>query len=109
MMRGLHVPLALAACLIAVLLWAFPGRAELVMCQPLSRLEAALALYGERRIGHGVSAGGQVVALYASARGSWTLVTIQAAPGPDPRACPAAAGEGWERVAPADRKKGLEG
>ena len=65
-------------------------------CGPRADVMAVLGgKFSETRRGMGLAGPAQVVELFASASGSWTVtVTL-----PDGRTCLLASGEGWEAVA----------
>lgn len=64
-----------------------------------ARAEVAASLernHGERPVAMGLSEGGAVIEVFASARGSFTIVITR----PGGPACLMAAGEGWEHLPP---------
>lgn len=70
---------------------ASPARAQ-APCEERDKIVSALAQqFAEQAVGAGITPGGQVLELFASANGSWTL--LLSAPGG--RSCMIAAGEAW--------------
>jgi hypothetical protein len=86
----------------ALLLVALSGATAPIAPEPFPSCQTSIAAmgdilharYGESIIGAGETPS-EMVAVYVSERGTWTLVIIA----PDGRACVGAAGEGW-RFAP---------
>ena len=94
MKRPAPAALALAASLLTVTGSAQPAP----LCGPYEALARRLeARYGERPAARGLAGQGALVEVFAARDGStWTLLVIA----PDGRACAAAAGENWRRLAP---------
>ena len=64
-------------------------------CGPREQLVKLLAdQYKEDPVGMGLSQPGQVLEVFASSNGSWTMVMTM----PDGKACMIAAGDNWEMV-----------
>ena len=64
-------------------------------CGPREQLVKLLASqYKEDPVGMGLSQPGQVLEVFASSNGSWTMVMTM----PDGKACMIAAGDNWEMV-----------
>jgi hypothetical protein len=86
------VPVAATAALAA--LYASPASAQ-TACGPREQLVKLLAdQYKEDPIGIGLAQPGQVLEVFASSNGSWTMVMTM----PDGKACMIAAGDNWEMV-----------
>jgi hypothetical protein len=92
MIRSSLVPLAALAALTAVA--TSPASAQSA-CGPREQLVKLLAdQYKEDPVGMGLSQPGQVLEVFASSNGSWTMVMTM----PDGKACMIAAGDNWEMV-----------
>ena len=64
-------------------------------CGPREQLVKLLSdQYKEESVGMGLSQPGQVLEVFASSNGSWTMVMTM----PDGKACMIAAGDNWEMV-----------
>jgi hypothetical protein len=76
---------------------AFPAAAQM-MCAERSEIARELkSRYTEQAVAFGITADGQVMELFSSPRGSWTmLVTF-----PDGRSCLVSHGEDWQKLPPA--------
>jgi len=87
---------ALPIAFIALMALGAPAEAQEAVCAPAAQIAQAL-LHGhqETPAGLGVDAGGNLMVLYVSPEGSFTLVIE----GPDGMACLAASGEGWTDLA----------
>jgi hypothetical protein len=69
-----------------------PAQAQLV-CDGHDDLAAWLAeTFREQRVGYGVAGTAMIVELFASPRGTWTMLLTDV----NGRSCIVAAGEGWE-------------
>ncbi len=92
MIRSSLVPLAALAALATVA--TSPASAQSA-CGPREQLVKLLAdQYKEDPVGMGLSQPGQVLEVFASSNGSWTMVMTM----PDGKACMIAAGDNWEMV-----------
>jgi hypothetical protein len=92
MIRSSLAPLAALAALTAI--GTFPASAQSA-CGPREQLVKILAdQYKEDPVGMGLSQPGQVLEVFASSNGSWTMVMTM----PDGKACMIAAGDNWEMV-----------
>ena len=92
MVRSSLAPLAALAALAAAA--ASPASAQSA-CGPREQLVKLLASqYKEDPVGMGLSQPGQVLEVFASSNGSWTMVMTM----PDGKACMIAAGDHWEMV-----------
>ena len=92
MIRSSLVPLAALAALVTVA--TSPASAQSA-CGPREQLVKLLAdQYKEDPVGMGLSQPGQVLEVFASSNGSWTMVMTM----PDGKACMIAAGDNWEMV-----------
>ena len=90
-MKALHM--LLIAALMAL---GSAAEAQETYCAPADQIaQALLNGHQERPAGLGVAAGGNLMVLYVSPEGSFTVVIE----GPDGVACLAASGEGWEMLA----------
>ena len=89
-MRALHM------LLIAALMALAPAaEAQEAACFPAPQIaQALLNGHQETPTGLGVAAGGNLMVLYTSPGGSWTVVVEN----PSGMACLAASGEGWQAV-----------
>ena len=91
MIRHSLAPLALLG---AVAL-ATPATSAQTSCGPREQLVKLLAdQYKEDPVGMGLAQPGQVLEVFASSNGSWTMVMTM----PDGKACMIAAGDNWEMV-----------
>ena len=89
MRKGL---IALSAGLGALVLAGEPAAAE-VRCGPRAEVIEMLGeRYAETRRGIGVAGSTQVLEVYASDEGSWTVLVTD----PEGRTCLVASGQGWE-------------
>ncbi|MBF9197614.1 hypothetical protein [Microvirga terrestris] len=92
MIRSSLAPLGALAALTAIA--ASPASAQSV-CGPREHLVKLLAdHYKEDPVGMGLSQPGQILEVFASSNGSWTMVMTM----PDGKACMIAAGDSWEMV-----------
>ena len=92
MIRHTLVPIAALAALTAFT--ASSANAQ-TACGPREQLVKLLAdQYKEDPVGMGLSQPGQVLEVFASSNGSWTMVMTM----PDGKACMIAAGDNWEMV-----------
>ncbi|MCC2650023.1 MAG: hypothetical protein K0R61_2624 [Microvirga sp.] len=92
MIRSSLTPLAALAVLTAI--GTSPASAQSA-CGPREQLVKLLAdQYKEDPVGMGLSQPGQILEVFASSNGSWTMVMTM----PDGRACLIAAGDNWEMV-----------
>ncbi|MBJ6126109.1 hypothetical protein [Microvirga splendida] len=92
MIRSSLAPLAALAALAAAA--ASPASAQSA-CGPREQLAKLLSdRYKEDPVGMGLSQPGQVLEVFASSNGSWTMVMTM----PDGKACMIAAGENWEMM-----------
>jgi hypothetical protein len=92
MVRSSLAPIAALAALAAI--GASPASAQSA-CGPREQLVNLLAdQYNEDPVGIGLSQPGQVLEVFASSNGSWTMVMTM----PDGKACMIAAGDNWEMV-----------
>lgn len=92
MIRSSLTPLAALAVLTAI--GTSPASAQSA-CGPREQLVKLLAdQYKEDPVGIGLSQPGQILEVFASSNGSWTMVMTM----PDGRACLIAAGDNWEMV-----------
>jgi hypothetical protein len=92
MIRFSLAPLAAVAVLAAA--GSSPAIAQSA-CGPREQLVKLLAdQYKEDPVGMGLSQPGQVLEVFASSNGSWTMVMTL----PDGKACMIAAGDNWEMV-----------
>ena len=92
MIRSSLTPLAALAALTAI--GTSPASAQSA-CGPREQLVRLLAdQYKEDPVGIGLSQPGQVLEVFASSTGSWTMVMTM----PDGKACMIAAGDNWEMV-----------
>ncbi len=92
MVRSSLAPLAALAALTAAA--ASPASAQSA-CGPREQLVKLLAdQYKEDPVGMGLAQPGQVLEVFASSSGSWTMVITL----PDGKACMIAAGDNWEMV-----------
>ncbi|MCD6070324.1 MAG: hypothetical protein K0S42_840 [Microvirga sp.] len=92
MIRSSLTPLAALAVLTAI--GTSPASAQSA-CGPGEQLVKLLAdQYKEDPVGMGLSQPGQILEVFASSNGSWTMVMTM----PDGRACLIAAGDNWEMV-----------
>ena len=84
------ISIALAAAAMAVI--AAPAQAQL-FCDGRDDLAAWLAeAFHEQRVGYGLAGTTLIVEVFASARGTWTMLMTDVSG----RSCIVAAGEGWE-------------
>ena len=92
MIRTRLVPFAILGAIIA--LGSTPASAQ-SSCGPREQLVKMLAdQYKEDPVGMGLAQPGQVIEVFASTNGSWTMVMTM----PDGKACLIAAGDNWEMV-----------
>jgi hypothetical protein len=92
MIRTPLVPFAILGTIIA--LGSTPASAQ-SSCGPREQLVKMLAdQYKEDPVGMGLAQPGQVIEVFASSNGSWTMVMTM----PDGKACLIAAGDNWEMV-----------
>ena len=92
MIRSSLTPLAALAVVTAI--GTSPASAQSA-CGPREQLVKLLAdQYKEDPVGMGLSQPGQILEVFASSNGSWTMVMTM----PDGRACLIAAGDNWEMV-----------
>jgi hypothetical protein len=85
----------LIALITTVLLLSSHARAQEAACFPAAQIaQALLNGHQETPTGLGVAAGGNLMVLYTSPEGSWTVVVEN----PSGIACLAASGEGWQAV-----------
>ena len=85
-------PIIAALCLLAT-----PAHA--IDCAPLQEVIAALASgYGEYEVARAMEDRGPMVQVYASAKGTWTMIMVT----PDGRACFLASGDRWMQLAQGD-------
>ena len=92
MIRTRLAPFAILGAIIA--LGSTPASAQ-SSCGPREQLVKMLAdQYKEDPVGMGLAQLGQVIEVFASANGSWTMVMTM----PDGKACLIAAGDNWEMV-----------
>jgi hypothetical protein len=92
MIRSSLAPLAAVAALMAI--GTSPASAQSA-CGPREQLVKILVdQYKEDPVGIGLSQPGQVLEVFASSTGSWTMVMTM----PDGKACMIAAGDNWEMV-----------
>ncbi|MFL4994461.1 MAG: hypothetical protein ACJ8DV_24665 [Microvirga sp.] len=92
MIRTPLVPFAILGAIIA--LGGTPASAQ-SSCGPREQLVKMLAdQYKEDPVGMGLAQPGQVIEVFASTNGSWTMVMTM----PDGKACLIAAGDNWEIV-----------
>jgi hypothetical protein len=92
MIRTPLVPFAILGAIIA--LGSTPASAQ-SSCGPREQLVKMLAdQYKEDPVGMGLAQPGQVIEVFASSNGSWTMVMTM----PDGKACLIAAGDNWEIV-----------
>jgi len=91
----IRTPLILFAILGAIIaLGSTPASAQ-SSCGPREQLVKMLAdQYKEDPVGMGLAQPGQVIEVFASSNGSWTMVMTM----PDGKACLIAAGDNWEMV-----------
>ena len=88
-------PLASVAILGALLTYASAPAVAQTSCGPREQLVKLLAdQYKEDPVGMGLAQPGQVIEVFASSNGSWTMVMTM----PDGKACLIAAGDNWEMV-----------
>lgn len=92
----IHRPLAALSVLGCSLLVAPSAFAQVrASCGPRSELVKLLAdQYKENPVGIGLAQPGQVIEVFASQAGTWTMVMTM----PDGKACLIAAGNNWEMV-----------
>jgi hypothetical protein len=89
-------PLASFAVLGAIIACAITPAGAQSSCGPREQLVKVLAdQYKEDPVGIGLAQPGQVLEVFASSNGSWTMVMTM----PDGKACLIAAGDNWEMVA----------
>ena len=92
MIRNPLVPFAVLGAIIAF--GSTPAAAQ-SSCGPREQLVKLLAdQYKEDPVGIGLAQPGQVLEVFASPNGSWTMVLTM----PDGKACLIAAGDNWEMV-----------
>jgi hypothetical protein len=92
MIRATLIPFAILGVIIA--LGSAPANAQ-SSCGPREQLVKLLAdQYKEDPVGIGLAPPGQVLEVFASSNGSWTMVMTM----PDGKACLIAAGDNWEMV-----------
>ncbi|MEE1612043.1 hypothetical protein [Microvirga sp. CF3016] len=92
MIRNPAVPFAVLGATVALGL--APASAQ-TSCGPREQLVKLLAdQYKEDPVGMGLAQPGQVLEVFASSNGSWTMVMTM----PDGKACMIAAGDNWEMV-----------
>ncbi|MCG7394127.1 hypothetical protein MHY87_14555 [Microvirga sp. ACRRW] len=90
-----HRPLALLSILGSALLVGQSPASAQASCGPREQLVRLLAeQYKEDPVGIGLAQPGQVLEVFASQGGSWTMVMTM----PDGKACLIAAGDNWEMV-----------
>src|SRR3954469_617126 len=88
-------PIAPFAILGAILTYGITPAAAQTSCGPREQLVKLLAdQYKEDPVGIGLAQPGQVLEVFASSAGSWTMVMTM----PDGKACLIAAGNNWEMV-----------
>ena len=88
-------PLAPFAALAALTVIAASPATAQSACGPREQLVKLLAdQYKENPVGMGLSQPGQILEVFASSKGSWTMVMTM----PDGKACMIAAGDNWEMV-----------
>jgi hypothetical protein len=93
MIRNLLASFAVLGAIIACAIT--PASAQ-SSCGPHEQLVKVLAdQYKEDPVGIGLAQPGQVLEVFASSNGSWTMVMTM----PDGKACLIAAGDNWEMVA----------
>lgn len=91
----IHRPLALLSVLGSALLVGSPEAGAQASCGPREQLVKLLAdQYKEDPVGIGLAQPGQVLEVFASQGGSWSMVMTM----PDGKACLIAAGDNWEMV-----------
>jgi hypothetical protein len=90
-----HYPIARFAFLGALLAYGITPAAAQSSCGPREQLVKLLAdQYKEDPVGIGLAQPGQVLEVFASSNGTWSMVMTM----PDGKACLIAAGDNWEMV-----------
>ena len=90
----IRYPLAALGAISALIAMA-PSAGAQTACGPREQLVKLLAdRYKEGPVGMGLSRPGQVMEVFASSHGSWTMVLTM----PDGKACMIATGDNWEMV-----------
>jgi hypothetical protein len=88
--------ICLAACLLGVLGAHAPTHSQAMMQVPCAKRDELLKLlgtkYAEKLANTGVTAAGQLVEVFVSDKGTWTVVSSQ----PSGLSCILAAGSAWE-------------
>jgi len=91
----IRCPLASALLIGAIVAFGTAPAAAQTSCGPREQLVKVLAdQYKEDPVGIGLARPGQVLEVFASSSGSWTMVMTM----PDGKACLIAAGDNWEMV-----------
>ena len=91
----IRFPLASCAILGALFATASTSASAQTSCGPREQLVKILAdQYKEDPVGIGLAQPGQVLEVFASSAGTWTMVMTM----PDGKACMIAAGDNWEMV-----------
>jgi hypothetical protein len=92
MIRQTLAPIVICSAMVALGLSSATAQTS---CGPREQLVKVLAeRYEENPVGIGLAQPGQVVEIFASSSGSWTMLMTM----PDGKACLIAAGENWEMV-----------